>query len=299
MEFRLLEYFLKLAEELHFTRTAELMGISQPTLSHQIQLLESRVNTKLFERSGKQIRLTQAGKILREHALRIFEELDQAMIEIKQLNDLRHRSVSIGCAGTHVLIQPTISFQEQYPDVELSITDLRSEETIEALMSQQLDLGIIFLPNALDSRLACIHLFEEEFFLVISSGHKLSRTKSVTFEELHSIPLALLPKSYLIRQFIDEYTSPHGFKLKPTLQLSSLESLREVLSFHKLGTILTRSYLTQISDPTLVAVPVVNCPTMSVGLVYPKNTVLDAVRKQFIKHVLDVYRPQHAVNRKV
>ncbi|WAH35717.1 LysR family transcriptional regulator [Alicyclobacillus dauci] len=298
MEIRLLEYFIKLSEELHFTRAAELLGITQPTLSQQIQLLESRLDTKLFERSGKKINLTQSGKILRDHALRIFYELDQAIIEIQQLHVLRRRSLNVGCAGTHMLIQPAIAFQEKYPDIELSITDLRSEETIEALLNHKLDLGIIFLPTT-DPRLECIHLYEEEFCLVLSNGHSLARTKSVTLEELRSTPLALLPKRYLIRQFIDEYTNPRGFKLTPTLQLSSLESLRQILTYHELGSILTHSYLKQISDPNLVAVPIVNFPRMSVSLVYPQNTPLDSVSKLFIQSVLDIYRPHHATAKEI
>lgn len=290
MEIRLLEYFVKLCEELNFTRAAEALGISQPTLSHQIHLLEARLNTQLFERTGRRVSLTQSGGILLEHARRVFYELDQALAEIRKLHGLQRGSLSVGCAGNHVLIQTAATFHEKYPGIELTIADMRSEEIIEALLNRELDLGVIFVLTK-DPRLESIRLFDEEFCLVVSTDHELATAQSVSLQELSVVPLALLPKRFLIRQFIDEFTADHGIQLNPVLQLSSLESQREVLFAHKMATILTKSYVTQNTDPKFVAIPISDSPRKTVGLVYPKHTYLDQTRKTFIQHVLEAHRP--------
>ncbi|WMT42770.1 LysR family transcriptional regulator [Paenibacillus sp. D2_2] len=100
MEHRLLEYFLAVSEELHFTRAAEKLGISQPTLSHQIRLLEHELGAPLFHRSGKKTILTQAGHILLGHAYRVINELKLARQEINELSGLQRGSCGLAAQAT-------------------------------------------------------------------------------------------------------------------------------------------------------------------------------------------------------
>src|SRR4051794_14806285 len=88
MEIRHLKYFVKSAELLHFTRAAEALHVSQPTLSHQIQQLEDELGTALFERGGRKVLLTEAGKLFLEHALRVLGELEAGQ---QRLLDLQGR----------------------------------------------------------------------------------------------------------------------------------------------------------------------------------------------------------------
>src|SRR3954468_3614981 len=146
MEIRLLEYFLAVCEELHFTKAAEKLRISQPTLSQQIRLLEDRLGTKLFKRVGKKVYIADSGKILLDHTLRIFNELEQAQIKINELEGLKRGNLTIGCSGNHLLREFVISFHQQYPGIQLSILELPTEETRLRLLKNQLDLGIVYLP---------------------------------------------------------------------------------------------------------------------------------------------------------
>src|SRR5690625_3702035 len=83
LELRQLKYFMVICEELHFTRAAEKLNISQPSLSQHIQNLEAAIGTPLFDRIGRSIAITEAGKILLKHCHRIFHELDQAKLRIR------------------------------------------------------------------------------------------------------------------------------------------------------------------------------------------------------------------------
>ena len=183
MELRLLEYFLAVCEELHFTKAAEKLRISQPTLSQQIQILESRLGTKLFKRVGKKVYISDSGKILLEHTLRIFNEVEQAQVKINELEGLKRGNLTIGCSGNHLLAKSIISFHKQYPDIKLSILEMPTEETKLRLLNNQLDIGIVFLPLQ-DDKLNVIPLFIEEFFLIVSVEHELSNKTFVKLENL-------------------------------------------------------------------------------------------------------------------
>ncbi len=110
IELRQLEYFLAVSKELHFTKAAEKLNISQPSLSQQIRALEHEVGMPLFDRIGKKISLTEAGKILLSHSKTIFHEVEQARSAIQDLNGLQYGSLTIGSLLTVVnyLLPPTL-----------------------------------------------------------------------------------------------------------------------------------------------------------------------------------------------
>lgn len=177
-------------------------GISQPTLSHQIRLLEDRLNTRLFQRIGKKVYVTQTGQILLIPSRRVFYELDQATTEIRELQGLLRGKLSIGCSGNHIL-STILSFHQQYPGTELSIMDSRTEDIMDALLNNHLYLGVVFLSNE-DERLEYIPLFDEQFLLVVSVNHELADLPSIPCEHLKSIPLALAPETYRICRFLED-----------------------------------------------------------------------------------------------
>src|SRR5690625_4827072 len=145
MELRQLEYFMAVCRELHFTRAAERLGIAQPTLSQQIRLLEHEIGTPLFDRSGKRTAMTEAGEILLRYSYNIFHELSQARDAISELQGLERGSLKIGSLLTAVdyLLPPVVmAFHRSYPNIELSISGLRTGDIYEGLLQNQLDLGI-------------------------------------------------------------------------------------------------------------------------------------------------------------
>ncbi len=289
MELRLLEYFMKVCEELHFTRAAEKLGISQPTLSHQIHLLEDLADTKLFQRIGKKVYITQAGEILLEHSKRIFYELEQAKTKIMELKGLSRGKLFIGCAGNHIITSSVKSFHKQYPGIELTIMDLSTEETIDGLLNNHLDIGVTFY-SIMDERLKFIPLFDEEFMLVVSADHELAGEDTVPFESLRAMPLALIPDKYLIRQFIDEYCKEIGFKISAKLELSSLESLHQMVNANTVATILTKSYLSTIHDPNIRQIRIVDpVPKKTIGVVTRKDAFIDTTMHVFIQNLITHY----------
>ncbi|WP_410768488.1 LysR family transcriptional regulator [Fontibacillus sp. BL9] len=285
MEHRLLDYFLAVAEELHFTKAAEKLGITQPTLSHQIRLLEQEVGTPLFHRSGKRIHLTQPGIILMEHARRVFHELEQAKLEIGELAGLKRGRLRIGCSGNHLITHALISFHHEYPGIDLNVIELATDETHEGLLGNHLDLGVVFLPLE-DEQFVSLPLFDEELALIVSRDHALASSLSVELKQLDSLPLVLFQPKFLVRQMIDAACESAGLSLKPVMELSTMESQIQMVAHRVGGTILPASYANALRNPDVAVIPFVQpAPRKKVGLVYRKNMFLDNTIQAFINHL--------------
>lgn len=285
MEHRLLEYFIAVSEELHFTKAAENLGISQPTLSHQIRLLEEELGTPLFHRTGKKIHLTQAGLVLLEHARRVFHELDQAKLMIGELTGMRRGRLRIGCSGNHLLTHSLISFHRQFPGIELSVVELATEETRDRLLSNKLDLGVVFLPLK-DEQLISLPLYKEELVVIIPSDHPFAGLDSIELNELAKSPLVLFPPKFLARQMLDAACAEIGIQLSPVLELSTMESQCQMVAHHVGLTVVPKSYTPTLRDTRLVSVPIAEpSPYRSVGIVYRKDTYMDTAIQSFIEHL--------------
>jgi len=286
MEHRLLEYFLAVCEELHFTRAAEKLGISQPTLSHQIRLLERELGAPLFHRSGKKTILTQAGEILLGHAHRVINELKLARLEINELSGLQRGKLRIGCSGNHLLTDALVAFHRLYPGIELTVTELSTEETREGLLHNHLDVGVVFLP-LFDEQLAYRPLYDEELVLAISSRHEYASYSNITIQQMANLSLVLFPQKFLVRQMIDSACAELEIQLNPVMELSTLESQLHMAEQNVGGTILPKSYGKTVVSDKIAIIPLVDpAPRKKVGLVYRKDTSKSPIISAFIDHLI-------------
>lgn len=292
MEFRLLEYFLAVCEELHFTRAAERLGISQPTLSQQIRLLEDRVGTPLFRRIGKKNHMTEAGNILRNHTIRVFYELEQAQIKINEIKGMQRGRLRIGCSGNHLLTTSIVSFHEKYPGISLSVIELATEETRQGLLNNDLDIGVVFLPLE-DIHLISQPLYTEELSLVVSIEHPWAQKSNVPFIGLQDVTLVLFPEKFLVRQMIDVYGRETGIIFNPILELSTMDSMLQMVHLNIGATIVPKSYLSvnHTQDPRIKIIPIIEpVPQKVVGIVYRNESIMTHAMKAFISELLYHFR---------
>ncbi|BAQ08871.1 transcriptional regulator [Bacillus sp. OxB-1] len=289
MDIRLLHYFQITSEELHFTRAAERLGISQPTLSQQIRLLEGRLDTTLFYRIGKKIELTPAGVILLEHANRIFLEIDRANEKIEELNGLNRGQLRIGSSGNHLLYAPLLSFHEKYPKIKLSVYDLTSEEIVQRIHSSELDIGAVILPVH-HEQLQTIPLFSSRLSVAVSYFHPFADRDSINMHELQLHPIFLLPEHYLIRQTIDKHCFELGFTLNPIVELSDIYSLVRMTLLHNGITIIPEIYAKDVADLPIKLLSIADSlPMNEIGLIYRKGNFTSLAVQAFIDHLTNHY----------
>ena len=150
MEIRQLRYFLDIAQTEHLTQSAQNLFVTQSTLSHGLRQLEEELDTALFDRLGRGLKLSQAGAEFRAYATRALKEIEAGRMALADLSGLQSGRLTIGAIPTFlntVLPATVAAFCESYPKVQLEVRDLRAGPIEDQLMSGALDLGIAFLPH--------------------------------------------------------------------------------------------------------------------------------------------------------
>lgn len=190
MELRALQYFLTVVREENISKAAEVLHITQPTLSRQIGQLEEELGVKLFSR-GKHLILTDAGIMLRHRAEEIVELMDKIESELEEQSDISG-TVSIGSGGLNSLkIFPEImeGFRKKYPKVQYSLHTNNADYIKERLDRGLLDFGLLLEPVDL-GKYDYIRLNEKERWVVLmSSESKLTENDYITKDDLKDVPL--------------------------------------------------------------------------------------------------------------
>lgn len=177
IELRHLRYFVALAEELHFTRAAERLGIAQPPLSQQIQSLEEMLGSKLFLRRPA-VKLTASGEALLQVARRTLAQAERGLEDVRRAGRGEGGTLQIGFA-TSTLLGPLPdiirSYRKLYPEVRLSLTELSTAEQQRALDKGHIEVGFMREPFA-DQSLTRVTIFGEPFALVLPPHHPLTES---------------------------------------------------------------------------------------------------------------------------
>ncbi len=196
MELRHLRYFLALAEELHFGRAAERLGLSQPPLSVAIQQLEGEVGAPLFLRSSRGVRLTAAGQAFIPAARAVLERAAQALAEARDVAGGEAGSLRIGFAGTMLyrgLPRMLQRFQAEHPRLKIALRELSSSEQLLDLSHERLDAGFVHTTQV-PAEFSQILVSSQPFVACVPATHPLARRRSIPLEALADQPFALVAR---------------------------------------------------------------------------------------------------------
>ena len=210
------------SKELHFTRAAEKLGISQPTLSHQIKVLEQEIGYTLFNRIGKKIELTKVGEIVQQEALNIQSSLQNISSQIKAFKNVEFGELKIAVLPgeiTDLVSMLCIKFTQLYPNINVLIQT--TDQVEKSVLENQADFGIGFTFDRNDL-LQMTKLYEEEFYLI---SNQKNEEQTLTFSTVLDSPLILFPNRHQCRKMLDKTSSEFGRQLKPIVETSSIESI--------------------------------------------------------------------------
>ncbi|MCZ6707343.1 MAG: LysR family transcriptional regulator [Chloroflexi bacterium] len=185
MEIGRLEAFVHVANLLSFSKAAEALYLTQPTVTARIQGLERELGEPLFERMGRTIRLTDAGHSFLPHAQRALQAIKEGSDAIATLRDVERGTLSIGTAptiGTYVLPELLQRFNEQFPGVEVSIRTGRSEEVMALVLADEVQIG--FERYLTHPEIETVALYEDEIFLMSGADHPFAKRRSVSLTEV-------------------------------------------------------------------------------------------------------------------
>ncbi len=286
---RSIHYLLSVAENQSFTRAAEVLHVSQPTLSQQIKLLEEALDVQLLDRSARTVRLTEAGEAYAHHARRAMDELDAARRAVGELEDLSRGSLRLGMTPiTEYLTTSLIDeFNARYPGIKVSAIEM-PQDLIEAGVAEgTLDAGIAFThtpgTDIWSGRIEMHTLFMEPLSLAVGTGHSLAgRQMPVGISVLQEEPLVLLNQNFALRRHFDLYCLEHGAIPRIAVETNSLSMMVQSVSLGRLATILPTTIA--CTQPGLYAVPLVpELPSHTIALIGPKGTYKSPACRAFGK----------------
>ncbi|GAA4680371.1 transcriptional regulator CynR [Gordonia humi] len=241
MELRHIRYLLAVADHGNFTRAAEALHISQPTLSQQIKQLERSLDVELLDRSHRVVTLTDAGAAYAHHARLALRDLDAGSRAVHDVLDLSRGHVRVAMTPTFsaYLVGPLIKrFREECPHLTLTLLETTQDRIETGLMADEIDVGIAFARPHLPGILAS-GLYVEGLTLATRRGHGLVRRSSATpIDALDDVPLALLSTDFATRTHIDRHFVDSGVTPKVTVEVNSVSSLIEVVRSSDLATVL-------------------------------------------------------------
>lgn len=241
MLLRHIRYLLAVAEHCNFTRAAEALHVSQPTLSQQIRQLEDSLGAPLFDRSGRTVRLTDAGEAYVRYARLALQDLEAAKRAMHDVQDLHRGSLRLAVTPsfTAYLVGPLLTlFNQRYPGIALSLEEMSQDQMEAALAEDRLEVGIAFSGPHLADIEAQV-LFEETLCLVASAEHPhWAGQHGVSAGTLAQQPLVLLSGDFATRRHIDRYCRELGVTPRIAIEANSLSAIVDIVRRGPLATIL-------------------------------------------------------------
>ena len=258
MQLSELQVFVTVATERSFSRAAARLHRTQPAVSQAVRRLEEQLGERLFDRSAKDGKLTDAGRVLFEYAQRLIRLADEAEGAVRELRDLRRGRVTVGAneAAVHVLLPLVASFREAYPRIQVDVRRLPSRLIGAAVMERSLDFGVVSFPPA-EAGLDAIVIGTDELVMLTHPRHRLAGRPQVSMAEFaHETVIAhneASPARDRVLRLFEQRHEPINIQVA----LPSIDAIKRAVEMN-IGVALLprRCALTELSRGTLAAVHV-------------------------------------------
>ena len=289
--------FVTVARCTNISGAARALYISQPAISKAISRLEQNLNTTLFLRSSRGVKLTEAGEILYRQVESAFLAINQGEQQLKKMQELGIGHLSIGVSSTlckYVLLPYLRTFTKENPHIQISIACQSTYRTVQEMENGSVDIGLIGENDHMD-KLSFYPVQEIEDILVCTGSYLnnlkeragLSASPSVR-QIIGASTLMLLDKGNITRQYIDKYLAGEGILAEQTLEVTSMDLL---IDFARLGlgiACVIRSFVEkELEEGSLIRLPLpAAIPRRRIGFAVQKNAPLSPALQKFMASAL-------------
>lgn len=245
MEIYQLQYFIKTAEVLHFTKAAELCFVTQSGLSQQIKKLEEELGLPLFKRIGKKVQLTEAGSVFLIHAKKVVENVENGKQAIEDLNEMIGGELRIGVTYIFgLLILPVVNaFAKKYQNLKIIVEYGTTEVLEQKLLDNELDLVFVISSHEIEMPIQKVPLFTSNMVMVVSKNHALANLDKIAFKKIEEIPLILPGKGSNSREYVEELFKKFNMKPRISIELQSIHALLQMVENSDWATIVAEMAL--------------------------------------------------------
>jgi len=283
MDTQLLGAFLAVAETASFSQAAERLHLTQPAVSKRVALLETQLDTRLFDRIGRHVGLTEAGRRLLPRAQRILRDIQDTERAIRDLSGSVSGPLAIATShhiGLHRLPPVLREFSRRHPAVRLEIEFMDSEKAHDAVAQGATELAVITLaPGGSPPRLEAREIWPDPLSVMVAREHPLAVRRRVSILELADHPAVLPGAGTYTGQILQELFSASGVRLEVGMSTNYLETLRMLAAIGLGWTVLPDTMLTE----ELVALELPGARlTRSLGYVFHRDRTLSNAARAFI-----------------
>lgn len=286
MEIAELKAFMAISESGSFSEAALILHLTQPAISKRISHLESALNCQLFDRVGRQVSLTEAGRELLPRAHRILLEMEDMRRALSNLSGEVCGTLKIGTShhiGLHRLPPVLKRYSQAFPRVNLDIQFIDSEMAFDLVMQGKLELGIVTLPPDLSGSLTMKPIWNDALSLMVAKDHPLANSASkdnpLPLQELANYPAILPSMSTFTRRIVETLFKEHALKIDVAISTNYLETIKMMTAIGLGWTILP----TSMQGPDLLPLPIEsNQLQRTLGVVYHPGHALSNAAKAIL-----------------
>jgi LysR family cyn operon transcriptional activator len=256
MEVRQLNYFIRAAELLHFTAAADASFVTQSTLSQQIKQLEEELGMLLFDRVGKQVRLTEAGNVFLVHARQVILDIKKARQAIFELDNMVNGELRIGVtyAFSSLLLPALTPFSEKYPGIMLHVEYGTAGALEHKLRVADLDFMVAFHEQEDNVGLEVQPLFSSRIMMVVAKENPLAKLHKISLKELGKLELILPSNGFSSRDELDEIFRKNNISPKIKIEMNDVHSLLSMVASGRWATIINEKAISTWDN--LIAIPI-------------------------------------------
>lgn len=288
MDYKELMAFVSVADNGSFSLAAEQLFITQPAVSKRVNQLEEHLKSKLFDRIGHKIFLTEAGKLLLPRAKQIIGDIKNAKLEIENLSYEVRGELAFGTShhiGLHRLPQILKKYSVEYPRVDLQIDFSGSEEICDSILNGVLELGVVTLPTQPQTNIAQLKLWNDPMSLVFAKDHEIFSRNKIDIEDIAKYSAVLPGKNTFTRKIVDDVFSSVGEDYDLVIETNYLETIKQMVEIGLGWSVLPDT----MTDEKLVKVDIGGKKIQrTLGMVFHKDRVLSNPAQAMINMFEDV-----------
>ncbi|MDF2570285.1 MAG: gltC 8 [Sporomusa sp.] len=233
MEIRQLEYFIEVARQKSFSKAAETLHVSQPSISKAIKELENQLGSTLFYRNTKTVELTDAGDAILEQAQQIISSFHNINAQLSGVTQLQTGKIHIGLppiTGVSDFAQLLGRFKSEYPNIQINLYEYGSKKIEMGIQDGTLDLGIIYIPCEEEQLYETIAFVQDPLKIVMHPQHPLANKSSITYQELKNEHFVLYSNDYILHDKIIERCKKAGFTPNIIFETSQRELMTQIVA---------------------------------------------------------------------
>jgi DNA-binding transcriptional LysR family regulator len=283
MELHQLRVFQAAVKNGGFTRAGTALHLSQSTVSQHIGQLEHELGCSLFLRVGKRVVVSDAGKVLLQYTEKIFRDLKNAEMAVRELSALKRGTVRLGVGPTTLtyrLPQVLADYKRRFPEIELIVLSGNTEFLLGAMQSENLDLAVVMQSDTAPKGLIVTPLGTEEMVVVLNQDHPLARKSALEPSDLAALRFILYEKNTAMQRLIDRYFESFNITPRITMEVENNEAIKSLVRAGLGASILPLCAVANRSSSTQLRVLRVN------GMPLVRNLALVSVDAQILPNAI-------------